>query len=277
MTDDSIVLLERELRDLALHLDFAPTPDLASAVGARLRERPEPVRRRTPDWLGWPRRLSLAPVALALVLVFALVLVVSPGARSAVADVLRGVPGIRVFVEERVEPEGVATPSVAPSAAGRLVPGRRISVAEAVARPEHRLRVPELLGPPDEVYLDESVRGGLLSAVWYADARLPETNQPRIGAVLTQFLPRLGGPFFLKELHGTGAEFTVVTVNGEDAGWVEGGHPVEIRLPGPDGADVVVANRLAANVLMWVHKDVTLRLETALPLADAVRIAESAR
>lgn len=276
MNDDSVAVLERQLRDLASHLEFAPTPDLATAVGARLRERPEPVRRRTPDWLAWPRRLALAPVALALVLVTALVLLVSPGARNAVADVLRGVPGIRVFLEERAEPEGAPAPSVAPDATTRLVPGRRISVAEAVTWPGVTLRIPEVLGQPDEVYVDESVRGGMISAVWYADAGLPATNQPRVGAVLTQFLGDTR-PYILKEIHGTGARVETTTVNGEPGAWVEGGHPLEIRLPGESSEEVIVTTRLSANTLMWVDDGVTMRLETALPLADAKRIAESVK
>jgi len=275
MNDDTVTLLERELRDLAPHLEFAPTPDIATAVGARLRARPEPVRRRTPDWLAWPRRLTLAPIALAMVLVTALVLLLSPGARTAVADVLRGVPGIRVFVEERVRPDGAPTPSVAPNASGLLVPGRRVSVAEALARPGHALRIPSELGRPDAAYLDESVRGGMISSVWYADARLPQTAQPGVGAVLTQFFPR--NTYFLKELGGTGAEFEMVSVKGSDGAWVEGGHPVEIRAINQAGEDVVVASRLAANTLMWTDGRLTLRLETALPLADAMRIAESVK
>lgn len=289
MSDHDIAVLERQLRELAPHLGFASTPDLATAVGTRLRERPEPVRRRTSGWLAWPVRVAVAPIAAAVTLVLALVLVLSPGARSAVADVLRGVPGIRVLVDERSAPSpgvpsdpGVPsapvtpTVSVAPDASTRLVPGKRITLKAALDRTVMPLRIPRELGNPDEVYLDNSVRGGMLSAVWYADDRLPPTNQPGIGAVLTQFAPRIGSPYFLKHIESSG-QFTVVSVNGGDAGWVEGGHRLEIRVPGRGDDDVLVANRLAANTLMWVDQDVTLRLETALPLADATRIAESVK
>lgn len=287
MSDYDTAVLERQLRELAPHLSFAATPDLAAAVGTRLRERPEPVRRRTPGWLVWPIRVAVAPIAAAVVLLLALVLVLSPGARSAVADVLRGVPGIRVLVDERSAPSpgvssasgvpsapGTPPGSVAPGASTRLVPGERITLQAALDRTVRPLRIPRELGNPDEVYLDNSVRGGMLSAVWYADDRLPPTNQPGIGAVLTQFAPRIGEPYFLKRIESSG-QWTVVSVKGDDAGWVEGGHRLEIRVPGRGGVDVLVANRLAANTLMWLDRDVTLRLETALPLADAMRIAES--
>src|SRR6266496_1652137 len=114
MTDDE---LERRLTDLAAHLAWPATPDLAGAVTARLAQAadsgaggttPAPVdlagRVRARIEAARPRaasgrpRLSgrrLVAVAAAVVLVAAAVVVALPGPREAVADLL-GIGGVRI-------------------------------------------------------------------------------------------------------------------------------------------------------------------------------------
>jgi hypothetical protein len=65
------------------------------------------------------------------------------------------------------------------------------------------------------------------------------------------------------------------TVNGQYALWTDGPYVVQVV---ENGQVVNDTRRLVTgHVLIWTEGDVTYRLETDRPLADAVRIAESLR
>jgi hypothetical protein len=100
----------------------------------------------------------------------------------------------------------------------------------------------------DRVYVNE---GAIL-------ALLREHNRP---VLLTEF----GGAMYMKKI--LGGETTVEQVRvGPDYGlWVAGARHV-FRMPSQ-------APRMAGNVLLWTHGDLTLRLEGRLTKAEAVRLA----
>ncbi|MEP7055286.1 MAG: hypothetical protein ABI912_08575 [Actinomycetota bacterium] len=125
MTDLPYPSLEAELRSLAPVVEYPRTPDLASAVAARLRagrstspspaprgvRRPLSGRRTGLAW--WPR--VVAQAALALLALAAVVLIASPAARAAVANIFRKVPGIRVIVGAENRPRSAPITAGPPS------------------------------------------------------------------------------------------------------------------------------------------------------------------
>jgi hypothetical protein len=124
--------LDVALRDLGRHVEFPPTPDLASALGTRL-ERP----RR------WSRPLA---VALAVLVVAVGAVLAVPPARTAVLDWL-GLRGVSIVRVDELPP----TP-----ATERLDLGRKITPEEAPLW---------LIAPddePDSIYMEN----GRVSLLW---------------------------------------------------------------------------------------------------------------
>lgn len=321
MSTDSFAALEQELRDLAPAVKFDATPDLASYVVARISAsdlsppgQQRFVVRRVGPWQ------PLLRVAAAVIGIAAVFLAVSPGAREAVADVFRGVPGIRVILRQDSQPTPAPTqpssaaatasltpaatpastspvvsttgsaspsPSASPSAMSPAAPsveasltglGTPMTLAAARAAVPHPIVVPAGLGEPERVYFRPDVGAGMVTMEWLPRAGLPDTGNGS-GALLSQF--DLGEaddnfPFFLKGIAAP-SEFRFVTVNGQDGGWVTGGHPLEFGVPGEGGRRQVLSSRLAANTLVWVQGGRTFRFESALDLAESLGMAASLR
>lgn len=231
--------LEAALFELGRRVGYPPTPDLGATVRRRIAAGRCPAVGRS-----WLR--AAAAVALAAVLVIALV----PPVRQAVA----GWFGIGVeFVDE-------------------LPPlGRELGIGEpqpleAVRREAgFTVLVPELLGDPDEAYLDDRQRVWLL---YRAGEGRPETAIGGVGVLVAEFPDEAGFPL-AKLVDPAVTTVEMVTVGGREALWIEGA-PHGLVL-GTDRA------RLAANTLLWQQDDLTLRIESALTLDESVAIAESLR
>jgi hypothetical protein len=244
--------LERRLALLRDDVAWPPTPDLASAVAARLATQPAPPRRA---WrLPAVRPATVALAALVAALVVAATLAAAPGVRARIADWL-GIGAVRV---ERVD----RLPDVGP--ARDLGLGTRTTLA--TARRSARVPVPTIaeLGAPDAVYVDRSrPGGGGASLVYLARPALPAATNG-IGALLTM-LPD-GDVALVKKLLGGGTSVTSVDVDGAIGVYISG-EPHVVTPP----------NRLAGNTLLWVRGDTTYRLETALGREAALRLARSVR
>jgi hypothetical protein len=120
---------------------------------------------------------------------------------------------------------------------------------------------PPDLGPPDRVFL-QNPGGPMLVLVWL------EPGQPdQVRLSLHQFGPGTFAQKFEPEL----VEET--TVNGQRALWTEGPYLLQILRNGR--VDLDLTRLVSGHVLIWVEGDITYRLETDLPLEEAVRIAES--
>ena len=266
--------LEGALADLGAALRFPPTPDLAAAVAARLEQDPSPAPARTrprrPRWLtGW-RRLAVA--GMVAVLLAAAVLVASPGTREAVARRL-GLRGIGV------ELGGPPPPTVTTAPGGRLDLGlgERVTLAEARRRVRFPVLVPAAAGfqRPDAVFVDQAVpAGGRVDLVYRARPGLPASNFTDAGLLITEFRGQ-PDPGFLKKVVVAGV-VQEVTVGGEP-GYFFSGEPHFFTYQDADGQFREERTRLAGNTLVWQRGELTLRLEGELPLAEAVRIAESMR
>jgi hypothetical protein len=265
--------LEQALLDLGRHLEYPPTPDLALAVRRRLAERPARPTRFWESWLPLQRRLAVALVAV-LVLIGA-VLVVSPEARTAIAERL-GLRGVEIRQVPAI-PSVPATATPAAIARARLNLGQRLSLDEARGRVPFQVLEPASVGAPDEVYLLDKPVGGQVALVYYPRPDVPPANTTGVGLLLTEFQGNVPstGVILLKGLP-PGTRLEEVQVNGGQGFWIEG-DPHIFGYQDARGQQQVESTRLAGNVLLWEQGSLTLRLESALSKDAALRIAASVR
>jgi hypothetical protein len=269
VTDRLAGLDDRELgaalvavgRDLA----FPEVPALAPAVVRRLEEEPVPARERRLIALPGLLRRPGRRVALAL----AAVLILAGGA---VAGGLL-VRGVRILIA----PE-TTTPPPSPTLSGplgrTLFLGEEVTLAQALQRVEFEVLVPTAAGLPEPVaYVDDDPPGGRVSLVYRAGPGLPETEETGVGMLIMQFRGRLELPFLEKLVRAD--QIREVEVAGARGYWVEGEH-VLIYLD-ERGRSFDERSRVAGNTLLWQRGEVTFRLESALSMEEAIRIAESMR
>jgi hypothetical protein len=265
--------LERALSDLGAHIAYPPTPPLAEAVKARLRQKPTDARapaRPRPRWL----RRPLA-VAAAVLVVLGLLLGTVPSVRTAIAHWL-GITGVTI---DRVPalPSASAIPTGAPpSQLGDLLHlGSGLSLSEARTRVTFPISVPADLGVPDQVYLRQPPPGGAVSLVYLPRPGLPEARSTGVGMLVTQFRGALAPDFFGKVI---GPDTTVqpVTVDGASGYWIAGS-PHVLFYRDLQGQILTEDLRLADNTLIWERDGVTYRLESSLSRDQAIAIAQSMR
>jgi hypothetical protein len=261
--------LERELRGLALAVDYPPATEMAAAVRRDIDAGRAPKRRFLEGWSpDFGRRLALAG-ATALLLAVA-ILSFSPAARQAVADLL-GLRGVGIRVTESPPP---SAPAPTGPLSGFMDVGEAVSVAEAREAVDYEIRLPtDRLGPPDEVYLSDDPPGGRVTSFFRAGPGLPRIYETGTGAMLTQFIGRLDRNTIGK-LAAEETKIERVEVNGNRGLWVEGDHLFFLYRAG--GTVIEETIRMSDSALLWQEGDVTLRLESGLSLEAAVRLAESA-
>ena len=241
----SDAVLDLALRDLGEHLAWPPEVDLVSRVGAEI-ENVVPLRPRRPA-----RRVTL--VAAAALLVVTGLLAVSPGLRAAVFDFL-GIRGAKVEVHESVSP-----PS-GPPFAGQALLGDQVTPEQAQRELGFALSLPTGLGQGEGVFV---LREGAstIATVAYRDGEL----------ILSQFAGSLEQETIGKAVTVNQAER--VRVADAPGIWVEGAHTVFVR--DPSGAIVESKPFLGGNTLLWTTDGLTLRLEGAADLDEALRIART--
>ena len=242
--------VESLLSDLADHIEWPEPSALTLELIPRL-AKPGPSTQRRRRWV---------PATAALAVLVALLLVVSPQAREAVADLL-GVAGIEIeFRPQLEEPVGAG-----------LGLGREVSLEDAVASVDFPVSIPDQLGEPDGVYL---FQGGI-NMVWRGGENLPAAGDSDVGLLYSQFRFDGVGDRQVKSL---GPESTVIPteVAGWSGFWIEG-DPHVISIEDASGRRAEETMRLAGNVLMWETDEVTHRFETTLGLDEALGIAESIR
>jgi hypothetical protein len=277
--------LEAALTELGRHLAYPPTPDLAAAVRQQLAQRPGRPRTLWAALAPLQRRVALA--VLVLLVVASAVLAISPDAREAVAERL-GLRGVQLTQRPAApSPLALATPSVisiaslspvrsttAGSIGARLNLGQALTLEQVRARVSYDVELPAALGAPDEIYLLDTPPGGQVALVYYPRPDLIQANTTGVGVLLTEFQGNVHSTGAIGKGLSPGTRLEEVQVNGGRAFWIDGDPHVFFYMDAR-GQVQTETSRLAANVLLWEHGEMTFRLESALPRDTALAIAES--
>jgi hypothetical protein len=256
--------VEARLRDLGPWLDVPEGADLSAAVAVRigtdLREaRNERMGARARS--GW---LIPAAVAAGVALVMALVVVLLPQPRQAVARWF-GIGGIRF---ELTGGDGLPR-----GLSSDLDLGEPVPADEAVDAVPFAIRLPDGAGPPAAAFAGRPPDG--ITLVWPPSADLPEVGDTGVGLLLTEFPGTTTETLVLKELDA-GTSVEQVSVGGGDGFWITG-EPHVVAYLDPDGEPGFDPVRLADNTLLWEVDGVTHRLESSLELDAMLELAESMR
>jgi hypothetical protein len=255
--------VEQMLRAAAADVDWPPTPDIASAVTARI-ERGElaapapvhadaptvaPPRRGAARWTPLRRPLLIAIAALLLLAATAAAI---PGVRNPVLDWL----GLRSVRVERV-------PAPLREAPGQgLGLGRHVTFAAARSRLGFTPVLPTGLGRPT-VYYEGFPAGGQLGLVYPHGIVISEVEGRLETDYLAKFLP-------------PGTKADPVTIRGERALWIHGA-PHQYAYLDKTGEIRTDSVRTAGDVLLWRRGDLLIRIEGARSKDQALAIARAAR
>ena len=230
-------LVEAKVMDAARRTPYPPTPDVSSLVMRHLERRTSRLA------------MTLARVAATFILLMAVLFVTVPEVRAAVLSLLR-IGGVTLLR---------ATPTPAPTLdlvqTVLMLNGRTtLEVARASLPFEIRLPAyPPDIGSPDHVFVPDD---SSIVMVWM--------DEQTIALVLTIHpVDRQVFKYYPWAETGT-------LVNGEYAAWLTEPH----TLFDADG-DAVTRRLIHDHVLIWYDDVVTYRLETDLPMAEAIKLAES--
>ena len=270
--------VEPALTEVASRLDWPADVDVAAGIGNRLRTgthsvRPLPRSRSVDRRAFRPIRLERSPwqlaaaAAVAALVLFSAVLALSPGARRAVAEWF-GLRGIEIR-QTPASPRGPIR-----TVGEGLDLGQTVAIQDAERIAGFRLRIPQVLGPPDAVFVRPlSAAGNEVFLVYGSQPGLPESSEAGVGALLSVFRGELETASIRKVVEF--AQVSFVRVNGNPGFWIEGPH--DFVYLAPDGRAVEPTRRLAGSVLLWEQDGLTFRLESALVLKQALEIARSVR
>jgi hypothetical protein len=278
--------LGRIVQSAGSSIDYPETPDLAGPVASRLRV-VQPIRRTSRHPRPWLRpvvrpvwqRVAVAAAIVALLTSGAVL--VSPGARHAVAGWL-GLRGVKIQGAPSGTPTPTATSRVSPGPSlalgAGLDLGTRVTLADAQAAVPFTILVPSdpLLGQPDEVYLRQGIIANQVTLLYRARPGLPAAAFTGAGLLLTEFQARVDEEFLLTKTVYLGSTVERVLVGADRGFWVSG-QPHEVAYVDPDGQQEFDRARLAGNVLLWQHGDVTLRIEADIEEGQAIAFASSTR
>lgn len=263
--------LEKRLERLGRETTYPPTPDIARSVARRLGERP-----------GWQPRRSIAWGVAVLVLGLAFLFSV-PGVRAEFLRFLQ-VGVVQIFISEPTAaataaatgtPAGAASvsrptasqpvlSSATPPFTSSLLPlGGETSLAEAEQASGFPLRLPAYpadLGAPDKVFYHDT--GPVIVMVWLETGPEERVRMSLHAIGPDSIVLRKNQPEMVQE----------TTVGGRYAVWTQGPYLLET-----ESGEHRYFRLVEGHTLIWDEGGFTYRLESTLPLEEAVRIAESLR
>lgn len=274
--------LEARLVDLAGFVAVPPTPDLAGAVGARLRAAgPGTVPFRGSSGRaagGWPLRRSLLLAAALTLLVVAGAFAVRLG-----LDLLqiRFGPVPTLAPASQAAPSPGSSPLSSPAAStilgSSLQLGQPVTLEDVLGISSVRVLVPESLGPPDQVYVGGPGLRGQVAFVYAPRDGLPLSGLlGGAGLLITQNHGEVDQGLARKLLDAGLATVTSVDVNGAPGVWI-GGKPHIFWYLAPDGTAIEESRRYVGDTLAWEVDGVLYRIEGDIPLEQALEIARSMR
>ena len=256
MDDSHLEKVEARLRATAAEFRYPPLPDISIQVLPRLKltHRIKPLRS--------PR---LAWVLVVLVAMLA-GLLAAPPVRAQVLEFLE-VGIVRIFMGGPPETPAPIQHFERATPAGSLIPALQAIAGEtdlqnAQKRVPFPIRLPGYpadLGEPDMVFLQD-MAGPLVVLVWM-DPHNPE--QVRLSLHMI-------GPGSYAVSKSMPRTVEMANVAGEQAVWAEGPYILQMK-----NGNMENFRLIEGHVLIWEDAELTFRLETDLPLEEAVRIAES--
>ena len=262
--------LERELVELGRWLSYpAPSPVFASRVTNALESRRSGPRAA---WLGKPEWIFGRPVRRAVLLAVALLLVLA----AVAAAIGFGLPGLRIEfggpgASPVVLPSHTPPPSGGPTASpgSTLGLGLPVSPIDAGSAAAFDLLVPDdpRFGWPDAAYLLR----GRVSLVWGPRPGVPDTVEPGVSLVISEFQGRVDQGYFDKVLN-VGTTVTRVTVRGVPGYWISGDTHFFFYVD-PSGEPVDDTHRIVGDTLVWTDGGVTYRIESSLGREATIALA----
>ena len=269
--------LEEQLQLAARSFNYPPTPDIAGAVRERLARETRGIPKSSPTVRSRPR---LAWVALAVVVALLLSLSV-PEVQAFVRSILRigsieivvetptpaGTPGPTPINSDPTNMGLTRVPTLGPMSISDLM--GETTLADLQSRLGRNILMPgdpPDLGLPDKVYA-QYWAGTIIILVW-----LEPGSQDRARLILYQ----VSSDAFGEKAAGETTFVQETTVNGKPAAWVTGPHVLRF-LDSSGYIDMQARRFVDGNVLVWEQAGTTYRLESALSLEEAVRVAESLR
>jgi hypothetical protein len=261
--------LEQKLQTAGTDLRYPPTPPIASSVMERLKRPRRPLAAKRWSWA----------VLAVVVLLSALMLV--PPARAAILEVIQ-IGVVRIFRGPSMPPAAVPTstqgapimqvpltatpithtPPTVTSIPTILDIAGETTLSEAQASVKFRIMLPTIpadLGKPDHVYL-QNPGDAMLILVW-----LQPLHHDQMRMSLQEIAP---GSWAIGKFNPPTIQDT--SVNGKPAVWTGGPYMLESR-----NHNYVNRRLIAGHVLIWEQNKITYRLETDLPLEEAIKVAES--
>jgi hypothetical protein len=273
MNENANSFPEERLKEIARQFRYPSTPDVTEAVITRLDRGSRPRVRIRSAWA----------IASFIVLILAVLFAV-PGVRAEIVrffqvGVVRIFPAAATPTAEPSLPQapGIATPAVSLpvtatplSGTTQYEPIHEVTIAglagettleAAQARVPFPIRLPAYpadLGEPDRVFLQED--GPMVILAWTdpADPQKARLSLHQIGpgsVMLGKF-----EPLVVQETQ----------VKGEYAVWAQGPYLIQLT-----NRDYNYRRTVEGNTLIWEDNGITYRLETNLPLEEAIKIAES--
>jgi len=258
-------LFEKRLISIATGLDYPRTPDIAGSVMTRLR----PVTRAR----FISRRLAWS---LTIILILFSSLMLIPPARAAIIEFIQ-IGIVRIF---RGTPTPLPVPSEGPPSTvipitatpGPTLPALipmlenlagEMDLEEAQQAVDFQILLPFYpadLGNPDRVFVQDA--DGKMAILVWLDLR----QQPGRALMSLHFIP--AGSWAIDKVKPT--TILETSVDGQRAIWTVGPYPLRLY-----NGDIEFTRLIDGHVLIWEEGNITYRLETDLPLEEALKIAES--
>ena len=257
-------LFEKRLISIAKGLDYPRTPDIASSVTTRLRPvtRPRFISRK----LAW---------SLTILLILFSSLMLIPPARAAIIEfiqigivrIFRGTPTPPSLPNEGLPSTMIPLTATPGPTSQPLIPileslAGEMTLEEAQQAVDYPILLPSYpsnLGQPDRIFVQDA-DGEMAILVWL------DPQQPERVLMSLHFLPQ--GSWAIDKVKPTLIKET--EVNGQRAIWTVGPYPLRLY-----NGDIEFTRLINGHVLIWQEGDITYRLETDLPLEEAIKIAES--
>ncbi|MBI5283918.1 MAG: hypothetical protein HY874_02385 [Chloroflexi bacterium] len=244
------VMLEALVERAAGATAYPATPMLRGRVLAAIAEPPSGGARRA----RMPR-VVLAAMAVGVLAAIAIALAV-PSSRSALAEFF-GIDGLRI--ERLPGPVPGVTPTPLPAPGDLPSIAERVSLAEAERRAAFRATLPPGASGVARVYVKTYSESDTVIILHYAAFDLWEARPRDV--------------FFHKGLP-EGVVALDATVGGQQAKWIESGPHVALVFD-TNGAIPGSERTVARDTLIWRTEFALYRMETTLPLAEAIRVAET--